>query len=623
MRIDFKTILTSAVCVAGAYATPALAEAKVYHAGTFSCGGHLHMAELVSSGGSTTIYYSTSVNSSTIFDTTERAEGNTKLLLDRNGNVIFSMVANADGYQVEWVNGAPRRDCAPFAMKQVESAKDRLEKAFAIFETEKPSIDDAIAAQAAKDSAPLFHTLPQLDQQDYYSRYTMGESDFWKNYRTAVLEEFSTAPIDTDADVVALRTKLEKTLTEPLRSTLREDYRGFLKVLQAASDRLADAGSTDPVYAPTCDRFDLLSRAQRGSYNFEDLEYIVGVSFDYWSRDLAEKVLDAARTCEKPHFVDRLASEWGGIVVQQESVQTYRAERDRLLALPATIETLKETNNLQPERENLKDGQRRQNNDRFFGASLDVRRADIVKAAVTDLQTAAAGYRFGDSDASSKVDDICDTLRGLSGFDEETRQFYRGACESARAQIVKVQVDEGTRNIKAAFASAKPLDPSADAARQLCSSLSTGEYGYDAFDALTTVCRSEAEQLEVAEADLKCTNAVSASRASDDVLKKTMHVEGSADRKMAIRDLVCEMGKLDLNVTLETSGMLMWSKTNMNIVYGDSDKDGDRVAFELVSSETGADFGAGEWIHKPENYRGPKVEKLLGCMMRISTDCHE
>lgn len=622
MRYLLATVFTASALIS---ATPASAQQaqKLYYSGGFNCGQNdyttnWNIRKDASGEISATIYYQRRGHSQVNWiDVTEHKAANGMQLRDDNGNPRLDVAADGDTIRAIWMRGAPESDCSIFAVSRSESPRDRFDQLFALLDTEKP--DEEVAAKVADAIRfpPIIYALPELDQNTYSERYGQSVSDFWKRYRTTLSQELAALPISTDEERQAVKTRLHAALSNTLRSSVTgtEGFSELVKIVQRTADRLADKDLNPATVLGTddaglmCQRFTNLNYAY-DYFEFDKLQLATAVPFDYWTRDMAEKFLEDAPGCKaiNKDYSQRLASQWAEIQKNQQFIETLRAEQARLRALPATVATLVDTKNLQPDPENVRLGYGQSSlSERFFGTPLDARRQEILSIAMKDIDDQVASYTLDKPDAAKQIGDLCDQLGYLRNLGEEQRTTVREKCEAVRTTIDEKQTTAAIEKVTAAFATVEPATEQAKVARELCSNLPSTLSG-NAVSAVYNACQVETTKLAAREDELRCTNALAASGASEDFLATTVAVaETSGTSKAALKELVCKGAIREINVSFSSSGMLMWKTQAMTVRFP-----GDEEPWQFVLNE---DESGADWIIAVEDKS--TIERLEKQRMRI------
>ncbi len=223
--------------------------------------------------------------------------------------------------------GAPSSTCSPFQVSASDSPIKRFDEIFALMETAEPSAD--IAAQVADKTRhpPIVYTLPELDRQTYFQRYSELVGTFWTKYRETVASELSSLPLETDDDKKAFADRVSVSLGDlPNFLRQREGFNFMLSLMQQASDRYAASGAVpaDDLFSGTanlCSRMQVILK-EEPYYEFSKLELASGVASDYWTRPLAEDLLEAIRSCaDVPHdYAQQLARKWPEIQQRQGTI---------------------------------------------------------------------------------------------------------------------------------------------------------------------------------------------------------------------------------------------------------------------------------------------------------------
>lgn len=633
MRYLLATVFTASALISAAPASAQQTQ-KLYYSGGFNCGQNdyttnWNIRKDASGEISATIYYQRRGQSQVNWiDVTEHKAANGMQLRDDNGNPRLDVAADGDTIRAIWMRGAPESDCSIFAVSRSESPRDRFDQLFTLLDTEKP--DEEVAAKVADAIRfpPIIYALPELDQNTYSERYGQAVSDFWKRYRTTLSQELAALPISTDEERQAVKTRLDAALSNTLRSSVTgtEGFSELVKIVQRTADRLADKDLNPATVLGTddaglmCQRFTNLNYAYE-YFEFNKLELAVGVPFDYWTRDMAEKFLEDAPGCKAINrdYPQRLASQWAEIQKNQQLLGTLRAEQARLRALPATVATLVDTKNLQPDPEQVRLGYGQSAlSDRFFGAPLDERRAEILNVVLKDLDDQVASYSIDKPDAAQQIGDVCDQLGYLRNLGDEQRTSVREKCDAIKTTIDEKQTTAALEKVTAAFAGVQPDTDQAKAARDLCSTLPSTLRG-NAASATYQACQDETVKLAKKEDELRCTNGLANSGASPEFLETTVVVaEGNGTSKAQLKDLVCKGASREIAVNFTSSGMLMWKSHAMTVRFpGDEEP----WQFVLKEDENGADWALAvedQSTTERLDKQGMRIDIVSACFMGTS-----
>jgi hypothetical protein len=629
MKIRTSTI--AAAVLFTSTAAMASDDGPAYYSGAFNCDqGPLNTDWVVTrnfAGQSTTTVYYQQQGSDQVqwLQLTEQQTSDGNILVDDNGHSRLALSGGGDTIQATWMKGPPSRGCQAFEVKKTDSVKERFDRFFALLETPHPTKEEARQVSEAVNSMPIVFALPELDQQPYVQRLATAVPEFWQRYRSSLVDDIASLPLTSGAERASYIELLRTTISEALPSLVkrgrdRKAREDMTLVLQMASDRLADAGyPTAAAYDVgnvqiACERLSLMNKS---FFQLDDLEFVAGVSFDYWTRDIAEHVLRGAKACgNAEHYVSSLMDKWPSIQDKQTKVVAIKVERDRLLALPLTFATLIETKNLQPDRQklNIRYGEQALQ-ERFFGRNLEARRNDLFDAVMTEVNESATSNIVDQAENVRRLGKNCDQLRYLDGLEDEKRNRIDAACQTSLSAIAQKQADEGLKRINAALEAAEPLTPSAEQVRQVCQELSGGFLLPDAVAPLRNACERGEITLKEKEEAQRCVIAIEKSGADGDFLETTIAVKHfGQDNRTTMRELVCTAAKHEFQLSFRSEGVLMWSKQLMELHR----TDGGVKAFsvELTSAEEVADWKVSSWVGDLET--GPNdtpLDEITACIM--------
>ncbi|MDF1609356.1 hypothetical protein PZ897_14310 [Hoeflea sp. YIM 152468] len=558
-------------------------------------------------------------------DLTERKASDGMHLEDANGNPRLKVAPDGDMIRATWMKGQPQSDCSIFSVSRSESPRARFDRLFTLLVAAEPTEELADSVEQATRLAPIIYALPELDQDSYSQRYRQASADFWIRYRKTLATQLVALPISTEAERQALAARVNAALSDTLHVSASGDgFSEILKTLQDTADRLADHGIDPAATLATgnagliCQRFANLNVASI-SFEFDKLQLAVAVPFDYWTRDIAEKFLEDAPDCSAiaKDYTQRLVSQWGKIQNRQQFLEKLRTEQARLRALPATIATLVETSNLQPDPEQVRLGYGQSDlAERFFGKPLDARRREILAVAMTDITDGAASYTLDKPDTAEQVSGICDKLAYLNNIEQDSKTEMRETCDAAQATIAKKQTVAAMEKVTMAFASVQPGSDQATAARAVCDTLPRTLYT-SAMIVVSRACEEETQKLAKLEDDLRCSSALSATGAPADLLESSIAVAGeSGMSKAPLKDLVCGLLIREIDISFSSSGMLMWKSQAMTLRFPASNE---TLQFVLKEDDKiGADWALA--VEDEDTIRqlekdGMSIEIVSACLM--------
>lgn len=625
-RSTMRHLIATAV-TAGALMGTAPASAQqaqtIHYSGGFNCGKDEYATDWnirkdASGEVAIAVYYQQRGSSQASWlELTERKVDDGMQLHDANGNPRLDVEAEGDTIRAIWMKGAPQSDCSIFAVSRSESPRDRFDHLLKLLDTPAPGEDVAAEVADATRFPPIVYALPELDQNSYAERYETAITEFWTRYRQTLSAELAALPISNDVERQALKGRVDAALSSTLRASANRDgFSEILKTLQETADRLADNGINPAATLATsdaglmCQRFTSLNVAS-DYFEFNKLQLALAVPFDYWTRDMAESFLEDAPGCNaiNKDYTQRLASQWAEIQKRQQLIKTLRAEQARLRALPATVATLVETSNLQPDPEQVRLGYGQSDlAERFFGKPLDARREEILSIVMTDLTDRVASYTLDKPDTPKQISDLCDELVYLRNMRQDSKATVREKCDAARSTIDKKQTAAAMEKITAAFASVEPDSEEAKAARALCDTLPSTLSGR-AVSAVYGACQEETVKLAKKEDELRCNNALAAAGASADFLETTVAVaDAGGMSKTPLKDLVCKGATREIGVSFATGGMLMWKTHAMTVRFP-----ADEEPWQFVLKED--EKNGADWVLAVEDEQ--TIERLGKQRMRV------
>ena len=382
------------------------------------------------------------------------------LLVDRRGRpwIAVRFGQNGDSLQGRWLTGQgkPQSDCEPFTLSRSESAKARMDRLFGLLGEAHPTVETARTVAEEQQKLPPIDLLPDLDQQAYRQRYAEAAPSFWRRFHDAErkrLAELPVAPPDArDRAVGEMRAVTSLTLA-PEGSLDRNGAarQAALDFLRIVADRLAASGR--PLEAlpgdTLCERM-----ATFGSIDVERLELAVGLPVEYWDRTFTEDLLQKAQSCKDGRTIGRLLSQsYPDIEKRRKAALWLREEQERLLALPLTLTSFRDTNGLQLSRDELRRNDvSRMAHDRFLGAPLETRRTEMEQAAARELQEVFGGESVK-SLPLNEARSQCDRLVGTQWGNEALSRLHKtctGMAEDYVARSVRQVFQEQVGRIEAA-----------------------------------------------------------------------------------------------------------------------------------------------------------------------------
>ena len=440
------------------------------------------------------------------------------------------------------------------------------------------------------------------------------------------MDDIVNLPLGSEAERASYVEQFHTTITESLPSLVkrgrdRKVRTDMTLALQMVSDRLADAGyplaaAYDTTNLQTmCGRFSLMNKS---FYQIDDLEIIVGTSFHYWTRDIAENVIRSAKSCgDAEHYVASLSEQWPRIQEKQTTVTAIKTERDRVLAMPLTFATLIETKNDQPDRQkvNIRYGEQ-DILTRFFGKPLDAHRDALFDAAMNEINNSVASYEVEHPESAKELSKNCEQLRYLDGLSDQRAKQIGEACTSAVTAIAQKQAEDGIERINTALQAVEQSSGASDEARLVCQTLGQAPLLRDAIPPLRDACEAAERTLKQKEEAQRCVVAVETSGEDTDFLETTIVVKSfGQNNRTTIKELVCTAAKHDFQLSFRTEGALLWSKQLMELRRTDTASEG--FAVELTSAEDAADWKVSSWVG--DQNAGPNdtpLDEITACLMR-------
>lgn len=565
-------ILAAPIILIIGIGSAAAQERKVaFYSGAFSCAQSTFKTDwLVTKDldgrAVTKIYYQeTGSSRAEWIDMTEQTGENGSTLHDANGNPRLAVTPMSDGLSARWIKGAPRQACSAFTVTKSESARTHYDALFQVLEQEKPTAEDATKAAELTRSAPIIFILPELDQRGYSQRAQDLQAKFWGRYIRQLATDLGSAGISTENGRRQFSSLITNALAGPAASRLSDD--NFVLVHDAFTARIDDAMITgdlppDQLFAGGalfCERLKEFTKHSPW-HDFRKVEAAAGLPSNYWSRAVAEEILQGLRSCGQ-NYVSTLIDTWPRIEDEQRVTKAFVAERKRFLTQPLTLATFVDTNNLSPAQElsaQISTGSKLYQ--RYFGRSLDARRGEVLQAALSEIQ-AVPSRDPNDVTAGKTIQTGCAAMDSVGNLGPAIRGELGRVCREATNQIEERASKAAKDQLVAAFEGAQPESEQAKAALSLCEKR---PFPYADISAVLQICREKTATYERKEQAWRCEKAVAASGATAALLDTTVEVHSSGPVK--IRDLICARPKE--KITFETSGVLTWKKTIVNLYNG-------------------------------------------------------
>ena len=629
--MHFRAKALIGLLLASVVAAPAQADEATFYRGTHLCNGDRLFDdwEFQPSEARFRVYYrKTEGTSFQVLDLTAASAGEDLILSDRNGRpwVAARIAPNGEQLRGRWLTyqGRPQSECEPFTLERTASAKARMDSLLALLGTADPTVETARTAAAEQQRLPPIDLLPQLDQQTDRRRYAEAAPAFWKRFYEAQRKRLAEGAIETPAD--RARIVAEMRAATAAEATPRGSLDGDGAAREAAldfqrivADRLAAGGR--PLDALPAEG--LCERLSGFSYVDTDrLELAVGLPTEYWDRAFAEDLIRKAQSCRNGRTVVQLLTHSYPEIEKRRKVAAWlREQRDRLLALPLSLASFRESNGLSLSHEELRRNDvTRAAYERFVGAALEPRRSAMEEAAAGEIRAAFAGEtvaslplgqarsrceqwvgRQWGNDALARLYKTCtnladayvdgairrsfqtqverieaspktfEGLRSHNWFQMETSDLagaypsaaisaeFNGKVATARAEAARTAREE----VERAFAAADPLTEAPEAPILQC-----GRGLLPSDETLRPVveaCRAGTRTFDARREEARCKQALKASGAGDGLLSGTIRSSASVQAGPPVRRIVCGAARQKVSVTFPASGMLWWSKQFMEL----------------------------------------------------------
>lgn len=680
-----QRFIKGAFCVLtlGFLSTPVFADDAAFYSGTHLCNGKISLDDWRLSSDRTRAdiaYRRDNSNSFNLLELTAQSADNKNIIYsDRRSRPWLAVRIESDGDRLTglWLNrkGQPQDDCEPFQLARTKSTKDRMDDLFALLETAEPTVAQARSAASEQKKLPPMNLLPELDQQNYRQKYRDLAPKFWERFYQSEAARLAKAPIGSASEREQLVTELRAATALDLTSakSIDDDYAGraaALDFLRMTADRLAE--TEQPLSAISFDKF--CKRLEAFNYiDIDKLELVTGLPVEYWDRAFAEALITEAQKCEQGKNVVRtLTQNYPEIEGRQQAAVWLREQRKRLLELPLSLASFRESNGLNLLREELrKHDVSMKAYDRFIGSSLEVRRSEMEQAARTEIQQSF----FNETPQSlplSKARSRCDELVGQQWGNDAISRLYE-ACRTAadeyrdrsvrqllQAQVDKImasprnivglqannwyQIDTNTldgvspsrailseidqklapareeavssavNEVTTAFASADPLADTSDALVGKCNDLPM--FAADNLRPLIDACRKSAQSFTLRRQEALCDKAIVDSDVSEKMALASIKPSASSPATISVRNLICGGARQNISVKFPATGMLWWGKQHIEIQFPKPlNGKADRIIRGIVEPVDGSDT---DWtlteMEEGNNALPIPQERILSCV---------
>lgn len=281
--------------------------------------------------------------------------GGTQLLTNRFGMTLTEI--GEDKISAQWLNrrAEPNPECSTFELDQTDTPLERFQT-FSQEATEAaPRPDVARDLTARYNRLPPAEMVPELDRTVAAETLQTAWQDYWSQFETARQEMIDGLGTDaTKEEFASVAAMLAPDLDRD--GSLLNDYRDMRQLAgdMATLANRRDQAGFDPREALITGPDFCTRLSHRANDRQEKIEVAGAVPFDFWTRDIAQQVIDTLRRCDEDNTADWVAQNFPSIMAKGEERAALVAEIDRLVALPASRATLAETNGLMPSREFLR-----------------------------------------------------------------------------------------------------------------------------------------------------------------------------------------------------------------------------------------------------------------------------
>ena len=374
-------------------------------------------------------------------------------LADQRDRALFripDLLAEPPELQVLDRDGEPRADCVP-RLEPTTPARERVDALLALLGTEAPTPADAAAVREAWDQRPP----PELIEPDgatLLREVEAARAGFEERHRAATL---AAAADPEGADVVGALVEAWLGGDEPRLP--RADAELLLEAQRARAVALAAAGRdpAEALAAATPEALCARLEGLEGQWEWEErLELVTGLPLGHWTRERAEAFLEHAQACPGGEdLAGTIAERWPAIEARGAQARWLAAERDRILAVPLTLEAVAAADWLQLDRDRLgRRGLSAREAEEALGPALAAHRAGAVEALAHEL---VAELEAGDVPLEEHPIHCPRRLSapGLAGAGE-LRQAVTDACGARAAEAFEEAVRARPREREAAMARA-------------------------------------------------------------------------------------------------------------------------------------------------------------------------
>ena len=329
--------------------------------------------------------------------------------------------------------GEPRADCIP-VLSEVPSASERYAAVLQLLGTAEPTPDDASRVKPAVTNLPPSTMLPSLEQVSTQTAIEEKHQSFWERYRATSL---SRAEDPNDDKILSGIAALW------IERSDYSDNRWHGRLLFDAQSLRAKAlfdGGENPrqmrldTASALCVRVD----GFHIRWNWRPyLELATGLPLQHWNRELAQRLLDQARSCENGDtFIKTVSNNWPSIEARIAGFEWMIAERKRISETQITLQAVADAGWFQIDPDILSDMYQK-------GISRSEVRQFLApqrNAAVPGLSTQLASEAASSNLSLDQYPGYCDERRreleiGLFPNDLQTAVF--ASCEEKVASLMQ------------------------------------------------------------------------------------------------------------------------------------------------------------------------------------------
>ncbi|WP_298643309.1 hypothetical protein [uncultured Cardiobacterium sp.] len=349
-----------------------------------------------------------------------------------------------NGNKATWLgwNGKVNEDCTPFTLS---AKKAPLEEAQALLDLLKTAGTDATGVRSVAEAdiaVPPVDMLPELDRAATKQALSQARSDYWTRAFTDRRQKVATMPITGDGkDYLSTVQPLLNADMGPRGLFRRYDNSAGAQKYENAliAYRLAITG-LDPMLArrstkALCDRLNMFSGWDANTP--ERLQIATGIPFAFWSRNMAQEIIDQLRNCKQGDRADWIVNNFPTITQAADTYQAVIPKIKEMLALPDNYDTLVKTGGLFLDKA-LREQYKLEHDDidLMSGGALGQKR-EAIKNKISGDIPAIIDKALAEQDYTSSYK-LCEELFEQTGM----RDLVQQCAEIAPARMAQAALDQ-------------------------------------------------------------------------------------------------------------------------------------------------------------------------------------